>query len=125
MWTRMTLGLAAAVALTACASAGTDGPADIDPVGSYTLTTEIQGTTVNGRLRIRGEPGAYTGSIYTDITGQLRITSLSVEGAQVLMTASTPDGPADIRLTFREDAFTGTWALGPDGGAIRGRRSNR
>lgn len=125
MWTRMTIGLLAAVALTACASAGTDEPADIDPVGSYALTTEIQGTMVNGRMRIRGEPGAYTGSVYTDITGQLPITSLSVEGTRVFITASTPDGPADIRLTFREDAFTGTWALGPDGGTIQGRRTNR
>jgi hypothetical protein len=26
----------------------------------------------------------------------------------------------DIQVTFNGDAFTGTWALGPDGGAIQG-----
>ena len=113
--------------LAACASAGSqadEGPTDVDPVGSYTLTTNIQGTPVNGQMRIRGEPGSYTGAVYTDFTGELTISSITVQGDVVFLTANTPDGPADIRITFDGDTFTGSWTLGAEGGSIQGRRVN-
>ena len=97
-------------------------PANVDPVGSYTLTTNIQGTAVNGQMRIRGEPGAYRGAVYTDFTGELSLSSISVAGNRVYMTADTPDGPADIQITLDGDTFTGTWSLGSESGAIQGRR---
>lgn len=124
MWMRTKLGVLSVLFLAACASAGRSdaGPVDVDPVGAYTLTTMIQGTPVSGQMRIAGEPGAYTGAVYTSFTGELPIRSVSVDGSRVLITASTPDGPVDVQVTFDGDAFSGTWMLGADTGTIEGRR---
>lgn len=125
MWMRVSTGVLSAVFLAACASTGgqaASGPVDIDPVGSFTLNTVIQGTPVDGQMRIRGEPGSYTGAAYTNMTGELTFSSVSVDGNQVFLTAETPDGPVDIQIIFDGDTFTGTWSLGADGGAVSGRR---
>ena len=124
MWMRTKLGVLSAVFLTACATAGTprDGPVDVDPVGSYTLTAIIQGSPVRGQMRIAGEPGAYTGAVYTSFTGELPIRSVTVDGDRVFITADTPDGPVDVQITFDGETFSGTWMLGPDTGSIEGRR---
>ena len=125
MWMRTKLGVLSVVLLTACATAGTpgeDGPVDVDPVGSYTLTTIIQGTPVRGQMRITGEPGAWAGAVYTGFTGELPIRSVSVDGSRVFITADTPDGPVDVHVTFDGETFTGTWMMGPETGSIEGRR---
>lgn len=128
--------------LAACASTGdpaaagpaaSDPAADaamvagrLDPVGAYTVTTSIQGRSVEGRLEIHGSPNAYGGSLYTAVTGPLPLSSVRVDGQTVNLTADTPDGTVYIRLLFNgPDAFTGDWTLGPEGGAIRGRRADR
>ncbi len=127
MWMRMKVGVLATLFLAGCASAGGRDavPTDVDPVGSYTLTTTIQGTQVNGQMRIQGEPGAYSGAVYTGFTGEIPIRSVSVDGNQVFIMADTPDGPVDVQITFDGDTFTGTWMLGPERGPIQGRRVNR
>ena len=125
MQMRVMAGAFAVLTLAACASLGSQGPTHVDPVGRYTLTTTIQGTPVNGQMRIRGEPGDYDGAIYTDFTGELPFTSVTVEGNSMFMTADTPDGPVDIQVTFDGDTFAGSWALGAQGGAIQGRRIDR
>ncbi len=121
---RTMAGVLSVLLVSACASAGgrDAGPVEMDPVGSYTLTTVIQGSPVSGQMRIAGEPGAYIGAVYTGLTGELPITSVSVDGSQLFITAETPDGPVDVRITFDGDSFSGTWMLGPETGAIQGRR---
>lgn len=125
MWMRASTGVLSVAFLAACASTGgqvASEPADVDPVGSYTLTTVIQGTPVDGQMRIRGEPGSYTGAAYTAMTGELTFSSVSVDGNQIYLTAETPDGTVDIQIMLDGDTFTGTWTLGADGGAVSGRR---
>lgn len=125
MWMNRKLGVLSLVLLAACASAPADmGPPPLDPVGTYTLTVMIQGSAVNGQMRIRGEPGSYTGAVYTDFTGELPINSVSVDGNRMFISAGTPDGPVDVEITFDGDTFTGTWVLGADGGALQGRKVN-
>ena len=123
-WMRTAVGVLSVVLMAGCATLQPEGPKELDPTGRYTLTTFIQGSMVSGGMRIRGEPGDYTGSLYTDFTGELELNSISVEGNQLLGTVSTPDGPADLRLTFDEDgeSFTGSWTLGPESGSVSGSR---
>ena len=102
------------MALTACASAGDPAesatpatPAELDPVGSYTFSTTVQGMAVDGQLRITGSRGAWGGSLYSDVTGELPLSSVTVDGQQVRLTADTPDGTAYIRMQFSGETFTG------------------
>jgi hypothetical protein len=119
------------IALAACASAGDPAsagpaaPAELDPVGSYSFSTTVQGMAVDGRLRITGSRGAWGGSLYSDVTGELPLSSVSVEGQTLRLTADTPDGTAYIRMQFSGETFTGEWTLGGDGGALSGRRVSR
>lgn len=119
----------AALFLTACASTGTPEqeapPAAMDLAGSYTFTTTIQGTGVTGQMRITGEPGSYRGSAYSDMTGEIPLRNITLEGNLATIIGDTPDGPVEIRMVFDDDTFTGSWSMAGDGGAIQGRRVNR
>lgn len=53
------------------------------------------------------------------------ISHVQVDGDRATIIAETPDGPVEIRMVFDGDAFTGSWALGGEGGTIRGRRVSR
>lgn len=115
--------IALALTLGACASTPrADAPTDVDPTGTFSLSTTVQGMAVDGQMRIAGEPGAYDGSFYSDVTGEIPFTGVSVEGDRVLITADTPDGAIEIRLLFEGGAFTGSWSGENDGGTVRGRR---
>lgn len=96
----------------------------LDPVGSYVLSTNFQGQAVDGRIRIGGSPGAWSGTLYSDLTGELPLSSIRVEGQELHITADTPDGPLTAHLVFTGDTFNGDWSLGADGGALRGRRED-
>jgi hypothetical protein len=121
---RNILALATFVILAGCAGpTGEPDPAPAPEItGTYTLSTTIQGSPVEGRMRITGEPGDYGGYVYTDFTGELPISRVEVDGTAASLTVETPDGPASVRLDFAGDSFTGEWAAGGDGGTIRGRR---
>ena len=133
--------LTAAGLVAGCASAPADAPEPrgaaepatsavtvaprLDPVGSYTFSTTVQGMGVDGRMRINGSPGSWSGSFYTDVTGELPLSSVEVDGQRLNLTANTPDGTVYVRMVFNGDAFTGDWTLGAEGGSLRGRRVER
>lgn len=117
----------AALILSACATTATPEPEAqvLDLAGTYAFTTTVQGTGVNGQMRITGVPGAYEGAAYTDVTGEIPISDVDVEGNRATIVAESPDGPVQLVLVFEGDTFTGSWSMGAEGGAIRGRRVNR
>ena len=98
---------------------------EVNPVGSYTFSTVIQGMAVDGQLRVNGTQDAWGGTIYTPATGELPVSSVAVDGQEVRVTTDTPDGIVHIRMIFSGDTFTGDWSLGAQGGAIRGQRMGR
>lgn len=121
---------------TACASAPGQAPpdathasaearGDVDPVGRYTFTTTVQGMAVDGQLQITGTPGAWGGSFHTPVTGELPLSSVTVDGQEVRITANTADGIVQVRMMFSGETFTGAWSLGAEGAAIRGRLIER
>lgn len=117
-------GCASVPAADTAPATGADAAASfgLDPVGTYVLSATVQGMAVEGQMGIIGEPGDWSGSLYTDITGELPLSSIRVQGQELRVTASTPDGPLNARLVFIGDMFTGDWSLGGEGGALRGRR---
>jgi hypothetical protein len=130
--------LAAVALLAACAPAGPDAPAPgptpapaapamaaaLNPVGVYEFTALGGGEEVaRGTIEITGQPGAYGGRIHVEDEGEeAAITSVTVDGQQMTMTAATPDGPITITVTFTGDTFLGRWSMDDESGDIRGRR---
>lgn len=103
-------------------AAGAAASMTLDPVGSYVLSTNVQGRAVDGRMRIDGSPGAWSGTMYTDVTGELPFSSIHVQGQELHVTAQTPDGTLTARLVFSGDTFTGDWSLGTEAGSLHGRK---
>lgn len=129
----------ATLALSACASSGTQAPAPmaapvaaapapppkpapLNPVGAYEFATEVNGAPMKGNLTITGSAGAYGGKMTSDIMPELPITSVSVDGQIVKLLADTPQGTVTITLTFTGDTFAGNWELGGQGGNLTGKR---
>ena len=122
MKVKLFLAAMTALVVAACASAPR-GPAPLDPVGRYEFTTTFQGQTVTGAVLIGGSPGAYTGQITTNITEPLPVTGVAVNGQEMVVTASTPDGDLTIRMNFTDaNAFTGGWQMPGDSGTLTGTR---
>lgn len=132
LWIVAVSGLSFAGACASAPDAAQTTPAseaaargELDPVGSYTFSTIIQGMAVDGQLRITGTRDAWGGTIYTPATGELPVSAVEVDGQEVRVTTDTPDGIVHVRMMFSGDAFTGDWSLGAEGGAVRGRRIGR
>jgi hypothetical protein len=100
-------------------------PAALDPVGVYDFTTQVEGTSLAGVLTIRRtEEGRLTGSLSTDMTGEMPLQSVTMEGRRALLRASIPDGELYMQVDFLEDnRIAGGWELstGPSG-AVTGQR---
>lgn len=97
-------------------------PAAVNPVGSFEFNTEVNGSPMKGNLRIAGTPGRYTGSMTSDITPELPITSIAVDGQAMKLVMDTPNGAATINIAFTGDNFTGNWELGGASGPLTGKR---
>lgn len=95
----------------------------VNPVGAFSFTTSIGGDNVAGTVEIEGAPGAYRGRIVTSVLPPLAISSVTVNGQQLMLTADTPDGEVAMTLNFSGTDFTGNWTLGGGGGQVTGRRT--
>ena len=98
-------------------------PAPVNPVGQFEFVTELNGNPMKGVIDIHGSVGAYTGKIATDVTPELPVTSVSVTGQVMKLTADTPNGAVTMSFTFVGPAFTGSWELAGTGGAVTGKRT--
>jgi len=130
----MVSAMAVGVVLAACAApaqqAAVQEPAPqaqpaLEPVGSYTVAMEFQGTPIPGVLHIRrGEQGGLTGSMVTELGGELPLTRVAFEGRRAEIRAATPQGDLIMRLEFIDnDRFQGGWELaGGIAGSASGQR---
>lgn len=102
-----TLALMAAPALAA--QAPTPATAPVDPVGRFQFEVKLpDGTALGGQITIKGQPGAYEGTITSDIAPEAPIKDIAVEGRVLSFTVRPPDGTAvPVRLTFTGDEFSG------------------
>jgi hypothetical protein len=96
-----------------------------DPVGVYDFRTDVDGMAILGTLALRrDEQGQLQGTLSTDVTGGLALTSVTVEGRRALLRAPTPEGELYMQIDFAaDDRITGGWELstGPSG-TVTGQR---
>jgi hypothetical protein len=133
-----------ALSLAACATANTGTPTPdatvtttttttttmattsstaVNPVGAYEFATQVNGEAVTGTMEITGTQGAYGGRIVTNHYPEFVVRSASAAGQELTVVAETPSGNVTFRMAFTGPAFTGSWSLGGDSGAITGRRT--
>lgn len=118
---RVTAGIACLMMLAACAS-GQVLSRSVDPVGSFDFTTSIEGTPVAGTITITQNASGYGGTLSTDMTDSMPISSVSVDGQTMVVVSVAPDGTATLSLTFTGDTFTGSWSFADMSGTLTGRR---
>lgn len=95
-----------------------------DPVGVYDFTTDVQGTSIRGVLTIRRVEDGLAGTIATDVTGEIPLQQVTVEGRRAELRASTGEGHMLMRVDFLEEGrLSGGWELSSGlSGAVTGRR---
>ena len=122
--------LAVGLALTACSQSTGGGTAaappqpeptpTLDPTGIYDFETTVEGQPLTGTLTITGSPGAYSGSISSDMMGTVALRSFTVDGMDLMFMADMPDATVSFFLTFEGDSFTGEWDAGGMTGLMSG-----
>jgi hypothetical protein len=97
-------------------------PAAMNPVGAYSVATEVNGGPVTGTLTIAGAPGAYTGKFVSDAFPEMPVSNVVVKGQMLNLAVESPQGSALMTLTFKGADFSGQWELGGQTGPITGKK---
>lgn len=112
-----------ALVLSACsgvsAPAAPPAPPPLDPVGVYDCSMDVDGMEILATLSIEGQPGAYTGTVNSDM-GTMPVGDISVEGDDMTFMIDTPDMAVFFTVTFNGANFTGDFDAGGMGGVITG-----
>ena len=125
---RMMTVLPLAMALWACSGGLAGGPAPepvpppppaLDPRGIYDCLLDVEGMELSAVLTISGEPGAYTGTVNSEM-GPAPVSDVSVDGNQMTFAVDTPDMAVFFVVTFDGDNFSGQFDAGGMGGYISG-----
>ena len=93
----------------------------LDPVGTFDYQTEAMGMPVSGSFAITGSPGAYTGTMTSDM-GPITLRDIEVDGLELSAIGDSPDFVVVFVLEFEGDSFTGEWEAEGMTGFITGSR---
>jgi hypothetical protein len=96
-------------------------PPALDPVGAFDFQTEAMGSAVTGTFTITGTPGAYTGSMTTDMGG-FAMSDIAVDGMKLSFVGESPDVVVLFLLVFDGDSFSGGWDAEGMSGSVTGSR---
>ena len=125
--------LVASLMLFGCSQSSTSGVAEpqpeptppptpvLDPVGTFDYQTEAMGMPVSGSFTISGSPGAYAGSMTSDM-GAITLRDITVDGQELTAVGDSPDFVVVFVLVFEGDSFTGEWDAEGMTGFISGSR---
>ena len=89
----------------------------MDPVGVYDLTMSSESQVSEASMLIKGQPGAYSGSVVVGGT-VVQIRFVEVGPGQLNVQAVMPSGTLILRLTRDGDYLAGNWVLGSRRGAV-------
>ena len=122
--------LVAAVAIVVAACSGAGGappplaPEPFDPVGTYAFEAMAEGQTIPGEITIERVANGFGGMVTPEVgPPPVPIRTVSVAGRQV--TISGDAGGQDLIIVIdvaQDGSFTGTWAVGGDGGDLKGQK---
>lgn len=115
------------VLLLAACSGGMSGaappepapPPALDPVGTYDCLLEVEGMELSAVMTISGEPGAYTGTVNSEM-GPAPVSDIAIDGKQMTFAVDTQDMAVFFVVTFEGDNFSGQFDAGGMGGYISG-----
>lgn len=128
--------LAAALLAAACATAPapesapspqTGAAAGLDPVGTFSFSSQTGGENFTGTIHItRTAAGAYGGTIATPLTGDLPVRAVEVQDRHIRVTADGRMGAAVMEMDVDVDGtrFTGSWEYGGSRGLMAGTRGS-
>ena len=97
-------------------------PTPTSAAGLYDFTTVVQGDQVTGTITIVADGDRYSGTIATSATPEIPISSVTMEGQVITVTATSPDGEVVMQLTMQGQEFTGTWSYAGQSGTMTGRK---
>lgn len=95
----------------------------LNPVGTWSVTSEINGQPVRGTMTIRDGNPAYVGVISVEGQGDFPITSGKVDQQTFSFVFDTPNGAGTAKLTFSGGEFVGMWELAGQSGPLSGKRA--
>ncbi|MDX1629286.1 MAG: amidohydrolase family protein, partial [Fulvivirga sp.] len=93
---------------------------DVNPVGTWTYSTETPQGTGTGTITFEGDPGDYTGVLSSSFSGDdSELTNIEVNGSEVSFTFSISAGDelltVTVSITIDGDTFEGTMTAGQFG----------
>lgn len=96
-------------------------PPPLDPTGVYDCWLDVEGMELNAVLSISGEPGAYTGTVDSEM-GPAPVSNITVDGDNMTFVVDTPDMSVFFSVIFDGDSFSGEFDAGGMGGYINGKK---
>ena len=99
-------------------------PPELDPVGVYDCWLEMEGMEFGLTLTITGTPGAYAGSMDSEV-GPGQVTDISIDGNRmsfIVHPADMPGMAAYFSAVFDGDTFTGEFDADGMGGYVSGKK---
>jgi hypothetical protein len=96
-------------------------PPPLDPTGVYDCWLDVEGMELNAVLSISGEPGAYTGTVDSEM-GPAPVSNITVDGDNMTFVVDTPDMSVFFSVVFDGDTFSGDFDAGGMGGYINGKK---
>lgn len=105
-------------------AAPTNVPAQVNPVGRWTVALTAQGQAFDMVMDLRALEGdEFTGIINSQAFPPIPINKATRTGNSMRISITAPTGDeATINITFQGDTFSGDWAMPGDGSRVSGRR---
>jgi hypothetical protein len=104
----------------------TPNPGVFEPLGTYTWSIDMNGTARTGTVTITKDDTGKLGGAFSSDMGSLPLSGVAVEGRKMTLTASIPDGSANIVFVLNfepnNDKFAGTWGFQGMTGVVSGER---
>jgi len=102
------------------ASAITAARWDARPVGIYDLEIMLPNRAMPAKLTVSDSAGTLLASLRPEGDNEAHPRMVTLKDTDLVFDAEAPRGHVQIVLQHEGDRLTGTWRMGPDGGAVRG-----
>lgn len=106
-----------------------DPNAQVDPRGTWEITTTVMGRTLDSTWVIQGTPGNYSGSSENERSGKRDFESVEMEGNALNLRISSPMGTQDVTVVIEGETLSGDFTIDTPRGSltaqIKGKRVSK